>query len=273
MRSALSIVLVVSLAWGAVPAAAQEPGPIARSIEREAARFAQAPAPVTHRRSRSSRMLKDTLIGAGIGGGFAGLMGAGVCSYCSDQTETALLFGGAGAGVGAMVGALVGSLGGRDSIAVFTRPDRAQVAPGTIVLVSTRGGAAAERIFVNAGDADIVVLNTALPALSRNAASTLRDIATRYPDSIIAAEAGALRTLDTVRLGRDGVFVSGQKIAELTQILERISRADVAAGRSTIVIPGTRGMGLPGRIAIGTGVGFAASLFTGAALCIGRCGG
>jgi len=271
MRSALSIVLMASLTLGASPAAAQGPGPIARSIEREAARFAQAP--VIHHRSRSSRILKDTLIGAGIGGGAAGLMGAGVCSYCSDQAETALLFGAGGAGVGALVGSIVGALGGHDSIAAFTRLHRADVAPGTLVLVSTRGGAPAERTFVHAGDADIVVLNTALPALSRDQVNTLRDIAARYPDALIAAEGGASRTFDTVQLGRNGVFVSSQKIADLTQILERVSRADVEAGRSTIVIPGSRGMGLPGRIAIGTGVGFAASLFTGAALCLGRCGG
>src|SRR6185503_16380855 len=142
-----------------------------------------------------------------------------------------------------------------------------------LVLVSTRGGPPAERTFVHAGDADIVVLNTSLPGLSRDAVTTLRAIATRYPDAIIAAEGGASRTLDNVRVGRDGVFVSSQKIAYLTQILERISRADVEAGRSTIVIPGSRGMGLPGRIAIGTGVGFLTSVFVGAALCLGRCGG
>src|SRR4026209_1931258 len=195
MRSALSIVLIVSLTWGAVPAAAQGPGPIARSIEREAARFAQAPV-VTHRRSRSSRILKDTLIGAGIGGGVAGLMGAGVCSYCSDQAETTLIFGAGGAGVGAMVGSLGGALGGRGPLAGFPKLPHAEVAPGTLVLVSTRGGPPAERTFVPAGDAGIVVLNTSLPGLSRDAVTTLRAIATRYPDAIIAAEGGASRMLD-----------------------------------------------------------------------------
>ena len=274
MRSALSIVLIVSLTWGAVPAAAaEEPGPIARSIEREAKLLAQAQAPVIHRRSRSSRILKDALIGAGVGGAGGGLLGGGLCSYCGYQAESAAVFAAGFAGVGAMTGALVGALGGRDSVAVFARPDRSQVAPGTRVLVTTRGGAPAERIFVNAGDADIVVMNTSLPSLSRDAVTTLRAIATRYPDALIAADAGASRTLDNVRLGRDGVFVSNQKIAEPTQILERISRADVEAGRSTIVIPGTRGMNLPGRIAIATGVGFFTSVFVGAALCLGRCGG
>jgi len=273
MRSALSIVLMASLTCGAFPVSAAEPGPIARSIEREAARMAQAP--VTHSRSRSSRILKDTLIGAAVGGGVAGAMGAGVCSYCSDEgkAESALVFAAGGAGVGALVGAIVGALGGRDPVAVFTGPNRAGVAPGTLVLVSTRGGAPAERTFVHAGDADIVVMNTSLAALSRNSVNTLRDIATRNPAALIAADAGESRVLDNVRLGRDGVFVSSQKIADLAQLLERIPRADVEAGRSTVVIPGSKGMGLAGRIAIGTGVGFTASLFTGAALCIGRCGG
>jgi hypothetical protein len=274
MRSALSIVLIVSLTWGALPAAAQGPGPIARSIEREAARFAQAP--VIHHRSRSSRILKDTLIGAGIGGGVAALVASGgVCSYCGEdaKAEAALVFGAGFAGVGALVGSVVGALGGRDSVAMFTKLHRAAVAPGTLVLVSTRGAAPAERSFVNAGDADIVVLNTALPALSREQVNTLRDIAARYPDALLAAEGGASRTFDNVRLGRDGVFVSNQKIVDLAQILERISRADVEAGRSTIVIPGSRGMGLAGRIAIGAGVGFFTSAFVGTALCIGRCGG
>lgn len=268
MKSVPSLVLLAILTCSAFPVAAQEPGPIARSIEREAVRLAQAP--VTHRRSRASRIRRDALIGAGIGGGGAALMAAAA----KGTAEETLVVGAVGAGVGALAGATVGALGGRDPITVFTGPHRADVAPGTLLLISTRGGAPEQRTFVHAGDVDIVVLNTALPALSRNTVKTLRDLAARHPDAIILAEAGGSWTLDNVRLVRDGVFVSNQKVADLTQILERIPRADVEAGRSTIVVPGSRGMGLAGRIAIGIGVGFAASLFIGGVVaCAMGCGG
>ena len=273
MRSALSFVLAASLVCGVRPAAAEEPGPIERSIQREATRLAQAP--VAHRRSRPSRILKDTLIGAGIGGGVAALMGSGLCAYCSDddKAEATVLFGAGGAAVGTLVGAVVGALGGRDSVALFAGPQSRDVAPGTFVMLAVRGGAPVPRTFVHASEADIVILNASIPALSEDGVKTLRELAARDPGAFIAAEGGASRVIDDVRLARDGVFISTRKVAELAQILERIPRADLEAGRSSIVIPGSRGMGLAGRIAIGTGVGFVTSVFTGAALCIKRCGG
>src|SRR5439155_684875 len=84
----------VGLSSGAVPVAAEERGPIARAVEREAARIA-SPTPST--RERSSRIRKDTLIGAGIGAGAGALLGGGACA--SGCTEGYLVFAAGGADV------------------------------------------------------------------------------------------------------------------------------------------------------------------------------
>src|SRR5262245_30594280 len=79
-KSALSIVLIVGLT-GALPVSAQEPGPIARGMDREAKRLALQPESGS---KRSSRIKKDVLIGAGSGAGTGALLGRGACSYSCD---------------------------------------------------------------------------------------------------------------------------------------------------------------------------------------------
>jgi len=267
MKSALAIVLTTGL-MGGFPLSAQEPGPIARAMDREANRLATEPAT---NGERSSRIKKDVLIGAGIGAASGAFLGGGACSYsCSGA---ALVFAAGGAGVGALVGAVVGAAGGRSETPVFVGQKRPDIAPGTEVKVSARGAPSAPRYFVDAGEIDIILLNTSSSMLRGNAARALRDIAARHPESLVAAEAGSLGIFDNLHLGPDGVFLDGRRVADMTQILERIPRTDLDEGRSRIVVPGSKGMSLPGRIALGIGVGFGAAVFTGAALCTGRCGG
>src|SRR5262245_32056091 len=116
--------------------------------------------------------------------------------------------------------------GGRmESESDWSRVSRLQ--PAAEIAVTLNGATPASRNFVTASDSALLVLNLTAPALPSGAARTLRGMAAEHPDYIVSAlTTGAFRH-DNVTIGREGVFVSGRKVAEMGQIVERISRDDV----------------------------------------------
>ena len=91
----------------------------------------------------------------------------------------------------------------------------------TLALKSAPPG---RRYFVTADDSTLVVLNLAITSLPSAAAHTLRDMVAQHPGHILAAQRSGAFRQDNVRVGRDGVFVSDRKIAELDEILETVPR-------------------------------------------------
>src|SRR5262245_46105017 len=141
--------------------------------------------------------------------------------------------------------------GGRvESESDWSRVSRLQ--PAAEITVALNGAPPASRYFVTANDSALVVLNLTTPALSSSTARTLRDMAAQHPDHIVPAlSTGAFRQGD-VTIGRDGVFVSDRKVAELGQILETIPRGDVNEIWGPVIARGS----VPGTL-IGGWLGFA----------------
>ena len=116
--------------------------------------------------------------------------------------------------------------GGRiESESDWSRVGRLQAAAE--ITVTPKRASPVRRYFVTADDSRLVVLNLAVASLPSSAAHTLRDMAAQHPDHILAAQkTGAFRQ-NNVRVGRDGVFVSDRKIAELDEIVESVPRDHV----------------------------------------------
>jgi hypothetical protein len=117
--------------------------------------------------------------------------------------------------------------GGRQS----SDPDWARVrrlAPGTQVTVTVSGSPPAVRYVIAANESDVTALNLTVPAIPSAATSVLRAVASDHPEYFPAAQQGSSFLLDdNVRLGPDGVFVADRKVADLGQVVERITRSDV----------------------------------------------
>jgi hypothetical protein len=96
--------------------------------------------------------------------------------------------------------------------------------PAAEITVTLRGASPVPRYFVTADDSTLVVLNLTLASLPSSAAHSLRDMAAQHPDHVLAAQkTGAFRQ-NNVQIGRDGIFVSDRKIAELDEIVESVPR-------------------------------------------------
>src|SRR5262245_10385801 len=109
------------------------------------------------------------------------------------------------------------------------RPVR-QLRPGGEIIVTVKGSPAGNRHFVLADESALVVLNLTDPTLPSAARELLRSMA-MYHTAYFAegASQGLFEQRDReVRIGRDGVFVAGRKVADLGQVVEHIARTDVA---------------------------------------------
>ena len=107
------------------------------------------------------------------------------------------------------------------------------MAPGKEITLASRSARAAKRYFVSADESGIVVLNVADPALPPAVRHLLLDTASRHSDYFAGAQNGGRFLLDKdVSLVSDGVFVAGQKVADLGQVVEKTARTDVVEVRS-----------------------------------------
>jgi hypothetical protein len=81
---------------------------------------------------------------------------------------------------------------------------------------------------IDAGDAGLTVLNLTDPTLSGSVIKVLRDVATHHPAWFQAARAGQSFQLEKgVRIGPDGLWVSGRTAADWSGIVTEITRRDV----------------------------------------------
>jgi hypothetical protein len=95
--------------------------------------------------------------------------------------------------------------------------------------VTVKGSEPGNRHVVTVDDSNLTVLNVTDPALPAAATSVLRVVAAHRPAVLAAAQRGETFLLEkNVRVAREGVFVSDRKVAELTQVVERIGQHDVA---------------------------------------------
>jgi hypothetical protein len=128
--------------------------------------------------------------------------------------------------------------------------------PGTAITVTVQGSPPGKRYVVLADEASLIVLDLAYPGLPTAAARILRDMATSHPEYFAEVHARVFGDRD-LRVGPSGVFLADQKVAELEQVVERISRTDVEAGTSIIVTRQVRALPRGAKIALGAGIGVA----------------
>ena len=115
--------------------------------------------------------------------------------------------------------------GGTPARSDWSRVSR--LTPGSEVVVTVKGSQPTTRNFVLADEADLVVLNLADPTIPRAATRVLLDLTSHHPEYFAGTPKAAVFVSDDVRVGRDGVFVAGRKIADLGQIVEHIAHDDV----------------------------------------------
>jgi DNA-binding NarL/FixJ family response regulator len=94
-------------------------------------------------------------------------------------------------------------------------------------LVITTAAATVTRTFVAADDRTLTVLNLNMPALSEASKRQLLDLTRASPLALVDAAGGSPKLFEAFRFGPDGVFLRGQKVAELGEIVERVPIGDV----------------------------------------------
>lgn len=145
------------------------------------------------------------------------------------------------------------------------------LARGIEVVVTLKGASPSSRYFVLANEFELGILNLTDPALPQAATRVLLDMVARHPEYFVSPTVRGTLESNGVRVGPDGVFVAGQKVGDLDQVVERVAQTDVFEIRRPVpkrsVARGV-GWGLGGYF-----VGGMAGGFIGAAIhCgIGRC--
>jgi hypothetical protein len=114
-----------------------------------------------------------------------------------------------------------------------------QLAPAVEVVVTTRGSQPHNRHFVAADEFALIVLNLTHPALPPESRSVLRDMASRHPEYFAAVQKSGTFAQDDVRIGRDGLFVANSRIANLEEVVERVTRNDVSEIRGPVIARGS----------------------------------
>ena len=134
----------------------------------------------------------------------------------------------------------------------------AELRPGVGIALSTTRTPLHARIFVSADASEVTVLNLGVPSLGPAAIHALRDMATRHPEYFGLTQASRSFEQDHVRLGRDGLFVAGRRVAEFAEVVETFNRQAVAEIRGPVVARGS----VPGTI-IGGWLGFSLGVVPG----------
>lgn len=130
-----------------------------------------------------------------------------------------------------------------------------ELKPGAQITVAASITPLRTRIFVSADDTAVTVLSLEDPSLPPGAIHALRDLATRHPEYFAAMRAASSFEQDGVRLGRDGLFVAGRRIAAFAEVVETLPRETVREIRGPVVARGS----VPGTI-IGGWLGFSAGV-------------
>jgi hypothetical protein len=142
-----------------------------------------------------------------------------------------------------------------------------RLAAGTIVMLTVGDASPALRTVIGATDDRLLAMNLAHPAITATVWSILRAMAARGTADFLMIQSGGTFSSKGVRIGRDGVFVEGAKIAELSAIVETHARDDVR-----LVTRSKRNrMALVGA-ATGTAVGFVAGVYVALRLVFKYCG-
>lgn len=104
------------------------------------------------------------------------------------------------------------------------------LAPGTEILVTLRGSdGPGKRYFLAATDSELTTLNLTDPRLPRDARNVLRNVAETNTEFLLATENGGTLTDEDVRLGPAGIYVGKDKVGEMAQVVERVSRDQIVA--------------------------------------------
>lgn len=125
-----------------------------------------------------------------------------------------------------------------------------QLDPAAEIAVTVQGAASSTRYFVAADDSRLIALNI-VPAATA-AARTLREIAARMPDRLVAAERSGELQQGEIRISRDGVLIDGRRVAAYSDVVEPIARERVVRVEGPVVARGSIG----GRL-LGSWLGFA----------------
>jgi hypothetical protein len=98
---------------------------------------------------------------------------------------------------------------------------------GTEVAITTADARRLIRHLAVAGPDGIVVLQVSESFLADPVRLRLLDMAATQPEALAAVEAGGRLEQGLLRLGPDGVFYAGNRVADLGQVLGRVSRLDI----------------------------------------------
>ena len=137
----------------------------------------------------------------------------------------------------------------------------------TTVTLTIRDAKPALRTFVGATDDQLLVLNLAHPAITAAVWSVLREMAARGPADFLMIQSGSTFSSHGVRIGRDGVFQDGAKLAELDAIVELHARDDVR-----LMTKSKRNRMAAVGAAAGTAVGLVAGVYLAVGLAFSQCG-
>ena len=148
-----------------------------------------------------------------------------------------------------------GPLRVEDDVTMWPWSRVAELQSGAQITVATPSTPERVRVFVSADVTGVTVLNLDVPSLTPAAIAVLRDTATHHPEHFAAIKAGASFEQDRVRLGRDGLFVAGRRIADYAQVVETLPRETIREIRGPVVARGSvAGMILGGWLGFCVGV-------------------
>jgi uncharacterized protein YcfJ len=134
----------------------------------------------------------------------------------------------------------------------------AELQPGAQIVLATTSAPLRPRIFVSASSSSVVILSLETPSLPPAARHALREMATRHPEYFAVMQASSSFEQDGVRLGRDGLFVAGRKVAEFAKVVETFPRQEIREIRGPVVARGS----IAGTI-LGGWLGFSAGVVPG----------
>ena len=114
-----------------------------------------------------------------------------------------------------------------------------ELAPGTEITLIIKGSQPRTRYLVLADGSGITVLDLTSSTLPASASRVVRKLASDHPEHFSAMLQGGTVAEGDVRLGRDGMFVAGRKVADLGQVVQVIARNDIAEIRGPVVVRGS----------------------------------
>jgi hypothetical protein len=145
-----------------------------------------------------------------------------------------------------------------DGVTAATWSRVAELRPGAQVEVATMSVPLRPRTFVSANASAVTLLSLENPSMPPAAIETLRDMALRHPEYFAAMQGVNSFEQDGVRLGREGLFVDGRRIAAFDEVVATVPRDAVREIRGPVVARGS----VIGTIA-GAWLGFCAGVVPG----------